>query len=81
MAPLSHQGERGRQSGTDVAQYRLADHPPMPIKGFTTAPAADGKGLVITLPRALPTGSYDLQWTVMGNDHQPVSGAYSFKVR
>ena len=55
----------------------MADHPPMPIKGFTTAPAADGKGLVITLP----TGSYDLQWTVMGNDHQPVSGAYSFKVR
>jgi len=59
----------------------MADHPPMPIKGFTTAAAADGKGLVITLPRALPTGSYDLQWTVMGNDHQPVSGTYSFKVR
>ena len=59
----------------------MADQPPMPIKGFTTAAAADGKGLVVTLPRALPTGSYDLQWTVMGNDHQPVSGTYSFKVR
>lgn len=59
----------------------MADHPPMPIKGFTTAPAADGKGLVVTLPRALPSGSYDLSWSVMGHDHQTVSGRYSFTVR
>ena len=31
MAPLSRQGERGPESGTDVAQYRLANHPPVPL--------------------------------------------------
>lgn len=31
LAPLSHQGERGPESGTDVAQYRLANHPPVPL--------------------------------------------------
>lgn len=73
--------DHGSITLTMTAMPGMADHPPMPIKGFTTAPAADGKGLVVTLPRALPTGSYDLKWTVMGNDHQPATGRYSFTVR
>lgn len=57
----------------------MADHAPMPIKGFKTA--AEGKTMTVTLPRALPAGSYDLKWHVVGADQHKMEGAYSFSVK
>lgn len=59
----------------------MADHPPMPIKGFKTALASDGKTMVVTLPRALPAGDYDLKWHIVGADQHKMEGGYSFKVK
>ncbi len=57
----------------------MADHPPMPIKGFKTAAA--GKTMTVTLPRALPAGSYDLKWHIVGADQHKMEGTYSFNVK
>lgn len=59
----------------------MADHPPMPIKGFKTAVEGDGKTMVVTLPRALPAGSYALNWHVVGADQQQIEGKYAFTVK
>lgn len=73
-----------QMSGVDIVMTGMpgmADHPPMPIKGFATSVSADRRTLVVTLPRPLPAGSYDLKWHVVGTDQLRVEGAYSFKVR
>ena len=57
----------------------MADHAPMPIKGFKTA--TEGKTMTVTFPRALPAGSYDLKWHVVGADQHKMEGAYSFSVK
>ena len=57
----------------------MADHAPMPIKGFKTAAA--GKTMTVTLPRALPAGSYDLKWHIVGADQHKMEGNYSFNVK
>lgn len=57
----------------------MADHPPMPIKGFKTG--VEGKTMIVTLPRALPAGSYDLKWHIVGADQHKMEGGYSFKVK
>lgn len=59
----------------------MADHPPMPIKGFTASIGPDGKSLIATLPRALPGGSYDLSWHATGSDQSKAQGRYSFTVK
>jgi copper resistance protein C len=59
----------------------MAGHAPMPIKGFKTAVDGDGKTIIVTLPRALPAGTYDLSWHVMGVDQHKVAGKYSFSAR
>ncbi|WP_157218577.1 copper homeostasis periplasmic binding protein CopC [Flavisphingomonas formosensis] len=57
----------------------MADHPPMPIAGFKTS--VEGKTMVVTLPRALPTGSYELKWHIVGADQHRMEGGYGFKVK
>ncbi|MFD1104249.1 copper homeostasis periplasmic binding protein CopC [Sphingobium olei] len=57
----------------------MADHPPMPIKGFKTS--VEGKTMTVTLPRSLPAGSYDLKWHIVGADQHKMEGSYSFKVK
>jgi len=59
----------------------MADHAPMPIKGFKTSVAPDGKTMIVTLPRALPAGSYELKWHIEGADQHRMEGGYSFKVK
>jgi methionine-rich copper-binding protein CopC len=59
----------------------MADHAPMPIKGFKTAVEGDGKTMVVTLPRALPAGSYDLSWHIVGADQHRLEGKYAFSVK
>lgn len=57
----------------------MANHAPMPIKGFKSA--ASGKVLTITLPRALPAGTYNLKWHAVASDQHRIEGQYSFSVR
>ncbi|QGP81068.1 copper homeostasis periplasmic binding protein CopC [Sphingobium sp. CAP-1] len=57
----------------------MANHDPMPIKGFKTA--VDGKTMTLTFPRALPAGSYDLKWHIVGADQHKMEGGYSFTVK
>jgi len=72
----------GPLSGIELTMTGMpgkANHAPMPIKGFTTA--AKGKDLVVTLPRALPAGSYELKWHAVASDQHRAEGAYTFSVR
>lgn len=57
----------------------MAGHKPMPIKGFATS--AKGAVLTITLPRALPAGSYLLKWHAVAADQHRIEGQYTFTVR
>ena len=64
---------------TMVSMPGMANHKPMPIKGFAT----DKKGGVVTLkfPRALPIGTYQLDWTVPGAADQIAKGTLTFSVK
>jgi methionine-rich copper-binding protein CopC len=64
---------------TMTAMPGMANHPPMPIKGFTTK--VTGKTIVATLPRALPIGTYLLKWHVVAADQHRIEGSYTFKVK
>ncbi|MCI4592398.1 copper homeostasis periplasmic binding protein CopC [Sphingobium sp. BYY-5] len=71
-------------SGVDLTMTGMpgmASHEPMPIKGFKTSVGPDGKTLIVTLPRALPAGSYDLKWHIVGADQHKMEGGYSFTVK
>jgi methionine-rich copper-binding protein CopC len=74
-----------------VAQFSSADlvmtempgmkmNAPMKMPA-TAALGADGKTLVVTLPRALPVGIYKLNYHVVSTDTHRVEGSYSFRVR
>jgi len=64
---------------TMTAMPGMADHKPMPVKGFTTK--VNGKAMVATLPRALPIGTYLLKWHVVAADQHRIEGSYTFKVK
>lgn len=69
-------------SGIDLVMTRMpgmADHKPMPIKGMTAK--TQGKTLIVSLPRPLPSGSYQLTWHAVAADQHRVEGSYSFNVR
>ena len=71
-------------SGVEIAMTAMpgmADHPPMPIKGFKTSVAPDGKTMIVSLPRPLPAGNYDLKWHIVGADQHKMEGGYSFTVK
>lgn len=71
-------------SGIDLTMTGMpgmANHAPMPIKGFKTAVEGDGKTMTVTLPRALPAGNYDVDWHLVGADQHKVAGKYSFTVK
>ena len=71
-------------SGVDLIMTGMpgmASHAPMPIKGFKTSIEGDGRTLTVTLPRALPVGSYNLNWHVAGVDQNKIAGKYRFTVR
>ncbi len=59
----------------------MANHAPMPIKGFKTAVEGDGRTLAVVLPRALPAGTYTLTWHTSGPDRHAAEGRYGFTVR
>ncbi|MCE7796272.1 copper homeostasis periplasmic binding protein CopC [Sphingobium sufflavum] len=59
----------------------MANHDPMKVSGFKTALNADGKTMTITLPRALPVGSYKLDWHAVTADSHRIEGSYAFSVK
>lgn len=63
---------------TMTAMPGMANHKPMPVKGFETE--IKGKTLVAKLPRALPAGDYVLEWHVVAADQHRIEGSYTFKV-
>nr|WP_238539106.1 copper resistance protein CopC [Novosphingobium sp. AP12] len=70
-------------SGADLTMTGMpgmANHAPMPLKGFKTT-VEGGKVLVLTFPRALPAGSYDLNWHVANAQQHKSTGKYSFSVK
>lgn len=64
---------------TMTAMPGMANHPRMPIRGFTTK--VEGKTLTAKLPRALPVGTYELKWHVAAADQHRIENVYTFKVR
>lgn len=64
---------------TMTAMPGMADHPRMPIRGFTTK--VDGRTLTAKLPRALPVGTYELKWHVVAADQHRIESLYTFTVR
>jgi methionine-rich copper-binding protein CopC len=62
---------------TEMPGMKMSAPMKMPAKA---ALGADGKTLVLTLPRALPAGSYKLSYHVVSTDTHRVEGNYGFKV-
>lgn len=70
-------------SGADLVMTEMPGmrmNAPMKMPAKATV-GADGKTLVVTLPKALPTGSYKLSFHVVSTDTHRVEGSYSFKVK
>ena len=57
----------------------MANHQPMPITGFRTT--VTDKTVLLTLPRPLPAGSYQLRWHAAAADQHRAEGSYTFTVR
>ncbi len=73
-----------RLSGIDLSMTGMpgmANHAPMKIAGFQTSVAPDGKTLAATFPRALPAGTYRLDWHAVASDTHRVTGSLTFTVR
>lgn len=71
-------------SGVDIVMTGMpgmSNHSPMKVSGFKTALGADGKTMTVTLPRALPAGTYDLKWHAVTSDTHRIEGGYSFSVK
>jgi methionine-rich copper-binding protein CopC len=64
-----------------TAMPGMSNHQAMKIVGFKSAMAADGKAMSITLPRALPAGTYKVSWHAVASDGQPLKGQYAFSVK
>jgi len=64
---------------TMTAMPGMADHPRMPIKGFSTK--VEGRTLTAKLPRPLPVGTYEIKWHVVAADQHRIENIYSFTVR
>jgi methionine-rich copper-binding protein CopC len=73
-----------KMSGVDLVMTGMpgmANHSPMKVSGFKTALDADGKTMSITLPRALPAGSYSLTWHAVTADTHRIEGSFAFSVK
>ncbi len=59
----------------------MADHPPMPMNVFSLQMSPDGKGVALLLKKALPLGSYAVNWQVSGTANEPAKGTLNFVVK
>jgi len=63
---------------TDMPGMKMSSPMRMTV---STALAADGKTVVVTLAKALARGGYKLDWHVVSTDTHRVQGSYAFKVK
>lgn len=63
---------------TDMPGMKMSSPMKMTV---STALAADGKTVVVTLAKPLPRGAYRLDWHVVSTDTHRVQGSYAFKVK
>lgn len=61
-------------------ELTMPEHGGMKV-ATTSAPANDGKGLVVTPARPLGKGAYELVWSTASADGHKMSGEISFTVR
>jgi methionine-rich copper-binding protein CopC len=66
---------------TMISMPGMANHKPMKVTGFKKSVGGDGKTLVVTLPRPLPAGGYNLKWHAVGGDTHRILGDLNFRVR
>ena len=58
----------------------MVDHAPMKMAGVTSKVAPNGKSLVLTSAKPLTTGTYRVDWAVVGADAHRVTGTHSFSI-
>ncbi|AHE56604.1 copper resistance protein CopC [Sphingomonas sanxanigenens] len=59
----------------------MANHPDMKMPGVTTSVSKDGKALLLTSAKPIPTGTYRVDYVVVGADRQRIAGKHSFSIR
>lgn len=59
----------------------MAHHSPMKVAGFTTTLSPDATGATLTLPRALPAGTYQLHWKVAAAAGGAAEATFGFTAR
>ncbi len=59
----------------------MANHAPMKMAAVTSKVAPNGKSLVLTSAKPLPTGTYRVDWAVVSADTHRVTGTHSFSIR
>lgn len=64
---------------TMTAMPGMANHPRMPIRGFTTK--VDARTLTVSFPRALPAGTYEVKWHAVAADQHRIENLFTFTVR
>jgi len=71
-------------SGVDIVMTGMpgmSHHAPMKVGGFASTVSPDGKTLVVTLPRALPAGTYEIDWHAVTSDGHRMEGKYNISVK
>lgn len=58
----------------------MANHV-MKMTGVTSALSEDGKSITLTSARPLSTGSYRVDWVIVGADTHRITGTHAFSVR
>lgn len=58
----------------------MANHPDMKMTGVNIAIGSDGTSIVLTSAKPLPTGTYRVDWYVVGADTHRITGAHAFSV-
>ena len=58
----------------------MANHAPMKMADVTSKVAANGKSLVLTSAKPLASGTYRVDWAVVGADTHRVTGTHTFSI-
>ena len=58
----------------------MANHPDMKMSGVNAAIGSDGKSIVLTTAKPLPSGTYRVDWYVVGSDTHRITGTHAFAV-
>lgn len=58
----------------------MANHPDMKMSGVNAAIGSNGTSIVLTSARPLPSGTYRVDWYVVGSDTHRITGTHAFSV-